>query len=107
MSELGLLDREAPPSRVQHLVEDDRPGSGHMQVCNPSPIDGFFEPAAELGDHLRAGEVFGTVIDLTGSVRQEMQAGHDGVMLVLRTFPRVRKGESVGVVMEVPHPASR
>src|SRR5207245_2667875 len=29
MAELGMIDRARPASRVQHIVEDSRPNSGH------------------------------------------------------------------------------
>lgn len=100
MAELNLLDRKSPEGRVERVVEDPRPGSGHMQVCNPSPIDGYFETAVALGDAIKAGDLIGTVVDATGDERHSMFAEHDGIVLVLRTFPRVRKGESIGVIME-------
>ena len=98
MATLGLLNREQPESRVEHVIEDPRPGSGHMQVCNPSPVDGYFEPAVELGRRVKAGETIGTVFELETLVGHDILADRDGLVLVLRTFPRVHKDESVGVV---------
>ncbi|MBI1314358.1 succinylglutamate desuccinylase [bacterium] len=98
MSELEMLDREFPASRVEHVIENSAPGSGHMQVCNPSPVDGFFESAVRLGDQVRAGELLGHVYPLAGEPAAEICADVDGLVLVLRTFPRVHAGESVGVV---------
>src|SRR5262249_52866772 len=45
MSELGMLDRQFPLNRVEHIIENPEPNSGHMQVCNPSPVTGYFESA--------------------------------------------------------------
>ena len=101
MSELGIIDRDQPPSQVEHVVEDNRPGSGHMQVCNPSPITGFFEPAVELGALVIKGQLLGTVCTHLGNDRREILAETDGKVLVLRTFPRVRKGETLGVIAEL------
>lgn len=100
MSMLGMLDREPVEDRIERVVEDPRPGSGHMQVCNPSPITGYFEPAVELGDAVQAGDVLGTVFNLTGSDRQTITAQQTGIVLTLRTFPRVHEGESVGVILD-------
>ncbi|MBM80087.1 MAG: succinylglutamate desuccinylase [Planctomycetaceae bacterium] len=99
MGELGMLAREQPASRIRYDVEDPRPGSGHMQVQNPSPMTGFFQPAVELGQEVKSGEPLGDVISLDGSQACTINAEYDGVVLVLRTFPRVRKDESIGVVM--------
>lgn len=100
MGELGLLDRRRPSDRVRHVVEDPTPGSGHLQIHNPSPATGFFTPAVTVGDSIRAGERLGEVCDLEGNVTPVF-AEQSGLVLVLRTFPRVREGESVGVVLEL------
>ena len=98
MSELGMLERESPASRVEHVIENPAPGSGHMQVCNPSPVDGFFLPAVELGAEVRKGDPLGVVTPMDGSASVTIAADTDGVVLVLRTFPRVIAGESIGVL---------
>lgn len=98
MAELGMLDRDLTPSRVEHVIENPTPGSGHMQVCNPSPVAGLFEPVVTLGDEVQQGDQLGTVTPLDGSDRIVIRADCDGVVLVLRTFPRVIAGDSVGVV---------
>lgn len=98
MSELGLLERESPVSRIEHVIENPTLGSGHMQVCNPSPVNGYFEPAVALGTEVRAGDVLGTVCPLDGGSAVAIKADADGLVLVLRTFPRVLAGDSVGVV---------
>ena len=100
MAALGMIDRRLPESRFVRSVEDPRPGSGHMQVCNPSPLTGYFEPAVRLGDVVQIGDALGTVFDLSGSQRQTIAAQQAGIVLVLRTFPRVHAGESVGVILE-------
>ena len=101
MSELGMHDRARPADRVMHFVENPDPGSGHMQVCNPSPVTGYFEASVKLGDTVRAGDPLGAVHSLDGSQPSIIAATQSGIVLVLRTFPRVRTGESVGVVMEM------
>ncbi len=102
MAELGLLARPQPASAVRLCVEDTRPQSGHMQVCNPSPITGCFTPAVALGDAVRAGDLIGTVTDVLGTDCRDILAQGDGLVLVLRTFPRVRAGETVGVILGIP-----
>ena len=102
MAELGLIARPQPASAVRHCVEDTRPQSGHMQVCNPSPITGCFTPAVALGDAVREGDLLGIVTDVLGTDHREIRAQQSGLVLVLRTFPRVRAGETVGVILETP-----
>ena len=103
MSLLEMIDRPAAEKPiVEHIVEDPRPSSGHMQVCNPSPITGIFEPAFALGDRIDAGDSLGVVHDPCGRKPSlQIPAPHSGIVLVLRTFSRVIKGESVGVILEI------
>lgn len=100
MSWLQMIDRPQPTRRVRYVIEDDRPASGHMQICNPSPLSGFFQPAVQLGSQIRVGELLGTVTDALGDKVCELRAEQTGILLVLRTFPRVKAGESVAVIME-------
>lgn len=101
MSELGMLNRERPASRIDHFVEDAQPNAGHMQICNPSPATGYFETNVKPGDAVRTGDPLGTVFPLDGSPPMHIKAIQSGIVLVLRTFPRVQAGESVGVVLEL------
>ena len=66
MSHLDILDRPLPTSRVAEIIEDKRPKSGHMQICNPSPISGVFEPAVQLGQSIVAGDRIGDVFGVNG-----------------------------------------
>jgi predicted deacylase len=103
MAEFGLLDEKPVlPARPALVVEDDRPGVGHMQVNHPSPCEGFFEPAVQLGQHVRAEEVLGWVTDPTGEDVKVIRARYTGMVIVLHTFPRIEAGVSVAVVMETP-----
>lgn len=101
MGELGFLDRPVSSSRVEHVIEDPASGSGHMQVCNPSPVAGYFETAVGVGDVIASGDRLGTVYDLKDHSPREIRSPHGGIVITLRTFPRVREGESVGVVAEL------
>lgn len=101
MGLLGMIDREQPPNLVEHVIADERPEAGFMQICNPSPITGFFEPVVAPGDIVEAGQLLGTVCNLLGDERREILAENSGLVVVLRTFPRVREGETLGVVAEI------
>lgn len=101
MRELGMWKRDIPPARVESTVEDSRPASGHLQICHPAPCDGFFEPSVMLGERVEQGAPIGTVFDLVDHRQHVIASEHDGIVIVLRTFPRVRSGESAGVVLDL------
>ncbi len=100
MAELELLKRERPASAVTLRIEDPRPGSGHMQVQNPSPITGQFTPAVSLGQRVRPDDLLGFVTNVSGSQVHEITCTQDGYVLAIRTYPRVHENDSVIVIME-------
>lgn len=102
MIELGLLDGSPDIPRPPLVVEDHRPGAGHMQINHPSPCEGFFEPAVVLGQRVRIGDPIGTVSDVLGQRVERIESRYTGIVIVLQTFPTVSAGASVAVVMETP-----
>jgi predicted deacylase len=102
LAELGMMDAPSTARPEPLIVEDSRPGSGHMQVNHPSPCEGFFEPAVSLGQQVNKGDALGTVSDLLGRRVEPIRAAHGGLVLVLHTFARIESGESAGVVLECP-----
>ncbi len=100
-SSLGLVDRPAPPSRVLHVVEDDRPASGYLQVQHPAPAAGFFEPAAGLGDSVERGGMLGRIVDPFGELLAQVPACESGIVLFQRAVPSVQMGDSIGGVLPV------
>jgi len=97
---LQMLEGERAASRVLHEVEDPREGAGHMQICNPSPVDGYFEPSVSLGSQVSPGDLLGTVCDPQGRDTREIRCEVAGIVIVLHTFPSVRRGDSLAVIME-------
>src|SRR5207248_7461252 len=105
LADLGLIAASLASSAADPLVvEDDRPGSGHMQVNHPAPCEGFFEPAVALGQRVEAGDLLGTVTDLLGDRVEPIRAAHAGLVLVLHTFARVEEGTGVTHVLETDRP---
>jgi predicted deacylase len=101
MASLGMIALHSFASAVRFSVEDPRPQSGHMQRSYPSPTAGYFLPAVELGEAISVGQRLGSVVDpLTGD-EQVVLAGEAGRVLVLRTFPAVKKGDSLAVILEL------
>lgn len=103
---LGMLERPTPTNRVVYTVEDDRDGSGHLQVQHPAPAAGFFEPRVELGSSIARGEVLGQVMDELGRERHDVLATESGHVLLLRTFPRVSQGDTLAVILPIREPGS-
>lgn len=102
MAELDMIDRERPASRVEHAVDDFRESAGHMQIRNPSPITGFFEPHVELGQSIKAGDALGTVSDVLGDKVITARSQETGTVIVLRTFSRVHARDTLAVILEEP-----
>ena len=102
IADVGVIaDAPTVPSGSPLIVEDPRPGSGHMQVSHPAPCDGFFEPVVALGQSVNEGDLLGTVTDLLGRRVEPVRARHDGIVLVLHTFARVEAGTGLAVVLPV------
>jgi predicted deacylase len=104
-SMLGIIEPRPEPPTPRYIVEDDRDESGHMQLMHPAPMDGFFEPAVELGDVLRKGEPLGHVVDELGDTRAAVPAAHDGTVLHLRCYPSVLKGDALGGMLPISEPS--
>ena len=100
MAQLGMIDRPPPASKTKHVVEDDRDNSGYMQICNPAPMDGYFEPRVQLGEEIEIEQPLGTVSGILGDETHTVKSRQRGVLLTLRTFSRVFKDDPLAVVME-------
>jgi predicted deacylase len=99
LADVGAIDDALPPVAAPLVVEDSRPGAGHMQANHPSPCEGFFEPAVVLGQAVREGDPLGTVTDPLGHRVEPIRARYGGVVLVLHTFARIDARESVAVIL--------
>lgn len=97
---LGMIaDAPTAPAEPPRIVEDARPGSGHMQTNHPAPCEGFFAPRVTLGQHVAAGEELGTITDALGRQVIPLHAGYAGTIIVLHTFSRIDAGTSVAVIL--------
>ncbi|MCZ2341915.1 MAG: M14 family metallopeptidase [Bacteroidales bacterium] len=97
---LGLI-AEAPPAHpdAPRIVEDPRPGSGHMQVNHPAPCAGFLELCVTLGQPVTMGEQLGTITDPLGQQVIPIHAAYAGIVIVLHTFSRIDAGTSIAVIL--------
>ena len=107
MGELDMIDREPPPSRIEHVVEDHRENAGYIQVNYPAPFDGFFESHVELEQPISIGDTIGIVTDHLGDREEAVASTQSGIVICLRVFSRVLEGDSVGAVLELPDSAGK
>jgi predicted deacylase len=101
MAMLGMIDHPQPASELRYWVEDPTDQSGHLQVQNPSPRDGCFEPCVKIGDRVRAGDIIGKVSDVLGDNVAEARATNDGVVILLRTFAYVNANDALAAIVDV------
>jgi predicted deacylase len=101
LGSLGMIERVPPSSDVEFEIEDPRPNSGHLQRHHPSPAEGCFEPTVVLGQLVAAGDLVGRLVDPLGRGPRDIRAEQAGRVLVLRTFPAVKQGDSLAVILEM------
>ena len=75
-----------------------------MQIRNPSPRSGFFQPAVQLGQSITVGAALGEVTDVLGEQRTTVWSRESGIVIVLRTFSRVFEGDALAVILETDLP---
>jgi len=108
MAEFEMLPDRPRPELLgdDHCVEDPRPQSGHMQICHPCPIDGYFETATGLGDCIEAGALLGKVYPNDGAAPVEVTANDSGRIIVLRTACSVKVDDALAVILDNPPTAA-
>lgn len=99
MASIGMIDQRSVAQTSRQIIEDRRPGSGQMQVCQPAPHEGLFQAAVALGDSVVTGQRFGVVDQVLGTRTTEVTAERSGIVAGLRTFACVQAGDSLGVVI--------
>jgi predicted deacylase len=98
---LGMTGSPPQPTAVMWFVEDDRPLAGYLQVQNRATVGGFFMPEVGVASQVEKGQQLGTIGDVFGKVRHIVRATHSGLVVFLRTFPRVLAGDPVCTVLEL------
>lgn len=100
MASLGMIQRATPSSRLQHIVEDARPQSGHLQINYNASQAGYFHPAVTLNQAVQSGDLLGKILDARGQLLEEIRAKQSGLILLLATFPSVQSGDCTCVILE-------
>jgi predicted deacylase len=97
---LGIAPGEFPSAEPRFLVEDEREQAGHLQVENLAPTGGLFLPTVAIWDRVAVGDQLGSVRHADGRTLAEVRTRKAGRVLMLRTFPRVFSGDTLGSVLE-------
>ncbi len=106
MRSLGILGGEQPASAVKYFVEDDRPMSGHLQGKCTAPSAGYFQPTVALWDMVEQGQPIGQILDPLGESPVTINAYTSGVVMLLRSFPSVKVGDPLIVILPVTKPGT-
>jgi len=101
-----LTDAATPGIDPKYFVEDDRDSSGHLQVQSQASAAGYFEPRVMLGDVVRRGDAIGKIVDPLGSELASITAYDSGTVLLLRTYPSVRVGDPLVVILPISGPGN-
>jgi predicted deacylase len=101
LGHLALTPQRPGAPAPTYFIEDDRPQAGFLQVQNRAPVGGFFEPAVDVLDRVHNGQRLGVIRDPFGTVLHAVLAPHAGLVVFLRTFPRVLSGEPVCTVLQI------
>jgi predicted deacylase len=94
----GGLERarpdDAPPPRIVRAIR--------LEDYVPAPISGVYEPLADPGQQVSAGELVGRLYDFDYAASRplEVRAPRDGWLLVVPFAAQVEKGQTVIVVAE-------
>jgi uncharacterized protein len=95
LHKLGMWNGEAGRSRIPLVSKD------HSVGFLNSDAGGIFIPRSVHGNHIKAGDCIGNVIDpLTGTVVEETLAPCDGLLFTLREYPVVFGGSLLARIME-------
>jgi predicted deacylase len=101
LAHLELTPPRPPAPAPAYFIEDSRPHAGFLQVQNRAPVGGFFEPAVNVMDRVHKGQMLGNIRDPLGQALHVVESPHAGLVVFLRTFPRVHAGEPVCTILEM------
>lgn len=100
MHHLGMIDQPELATVSPEVIEDWRPESGHMQICNPAAASGFLKRNVQLGQRVTPGETLAEIDSEAGNQTVAVCSQQSGKVVVVRAYPRVNQGDSVAVIAE-------
>lgn len=98
---LGMIDEAPPAQPPRWIVEDTSPQAGFLQVQNRAPFGGYFESHVRPCEEVRAGQLVGILRDPLGEALKPITAPHTGLVVFLRTYPRVHAGDPLCTVLDL------
>lgn len=100
MRRLGMIEgdlRRQPLTR--HLV-----GDGNLDTVIEAGADGFFQREVSLLQAVKRGQRLGAILDPTGFELAPVAADQAGLIIMLRSLPRVKAGDGVAHITQPYHP---
>jgi predicted deacylase len=100
MANLEMIAPRPEPASPELFIEDPRPQSGHLQLCHPSPGQGYFDPNVALGDVVSVGQTLGSIVDPLGTTSTPMNSRQAGRVIALRNCGAVMEQDALAVILE-------
>ena len=97
----GMLPQQKKERKAMVKIEDDQPGSGHLQVMHPAPEEGIFLPSVDLGDLVTKGDKLGCLLRENGEKGAEIPAQQSGMVFLKRAVPMAKAGEALAGILPV------
>ncbi|WP_439483553.1 succinylglutamate desuccinylase/aspartoacylase family protein [Cyclobacterium plantarum] len=95
----GMFPSVKGDSKVTLKIEDNQPGSGHLQEMYPAPEEGVFVATVELGQEVRQNEVLGYLCDFYGEKKIEVHTLQAGRIFLIRAVPMAKKGDALAGIL--------
>lgn len=102
LAQLDMLSVPPTNNPAPCVIEDERDGSGHLQVNYPAPFAGYYEPTANLDAEIQPGDELGRLYDLETFVPTRISATQRGRLITRRVLPAVDAGDCLAVILENP-----
>jgi predicted deacylase len=100
MATLGMIGRDADGPAPLLVVEDARPGSGHLQVHHCAPNGGKMRFEVTLDEDVQEGQLLGELRPTGGGEPVAVRAEASGRIICLHAGKRVAIGDCLAVVLE-------
>lgn len=101
LGHMSIMEALPPPPEAKWVIEDDSPQAGFLQVQNRAPVGGFFAPTVAVQEKVQAGQCLGVIRDPLGHEVHQVTAPHAGLVVFLRTYPRVHAGDPMCTILRL------
>lgn len=103
---LGMISSPSTmqPAEERYWVEDHRADSGFLQGKMPAPVDGIFVADVKTGNVVTAGSRWGAIVDPYTGSSTPVYTDTAGLVFLLRTMVKVKKGDALGGVLPISQP---